>query len=211
MNNIDKARHAPRGIMVYARLLHAVATNPGLTTSELAAIVKREDCAVRRHLLAMRALRLVRREEHIQRGITFRWHLGEDADKTTQRGDRVKPPPMLIAFASMLHACKDGATASEVAEACGYIPNNARRYVSMLRRQPSRLLRICRWERRDGHHGPAIPVYQYAPGVPDCAKPARKSRVEVNRQWRARVRTKRQQLAVLHAIAGNASIFRVAA
>ncbi len=211
-NTLKKARSNRLGFRGYAKILFAIHKTPGMTTAEVGIACKRNTLTIGRVLNSARTLRLVRREK-VTIGLvtTFRWFLGEDADKTGLRGQVARPLPKLIAMATALHTLREGMTPREFGEAVGYNESNARRLICELRKPGGKLLRVCRWERREGHHGPAIPVWQYAPGLPDAPKPEKKDRAAVNREWRARARAKREQLAMLHAIAGNASIFRIAA
>lgn len=123
-----------------------------------------------------------------------------------REGDKApKPKYFAIMLASVLKQLAVPSSVAEISEATGIGQGEVRDILRAMK--AGKLIRVAAWEVRY-----SVRVAHYELGnAPDAKKPRAFTTKETNaRYWAARV-AKRKALEVTHALAGNASIFRVAA
>jgi hypothetical protein len=198
------------GFALYFRILLEVHRG-GQTTPQIAQ--RARACSVEQCLSilnSLRTLRLVRREQQRvwQRGTTYCWWFGADADIRVQTGRPAKLRADIITLASIIRAAQRNMTATAMAAEVGLTKPALGRHLAQ-GRAIGQVFPVVDWTVQPGCA--PVAVYGFHIGRQDMPPPPPKPRQRINAEFRSRQQERALFSQAVRELSRNASIFNLAA
>lgn len=203
---LDKARSMRLGLDGYARILAMLRTP--MATREVVAATGVDTITILRTLRSMRQLGLIHRKDWHRPAPHSRlvpyWAIGKHGDVPNPRREepsKFTPRSILLTLATVIQFIEqEPATLNEIAADMGMHSETASRVIACLRKH--KLSRIARWDKPPV--GVTVAMHGYCPfaWTPDQRRPARASKIALERKHRATHAAKMAHIAMLQATAG---------